>query len=253
MQAGRLDVIEKFVSFLKKNGAIAGVGGHDWRVVAACEKAGVVLQIGFVRHFCNEWLKMREIIQSGMIGRPVVWRSVSGGSGAPTPWFFDAKIGGGPFIDGAVHNYDWARFTFGEAASVCADLRTMKADTTAWDTGTAIVNFESGDQLIMVWSWGLPGYGSTVRADGAHDVLGPLGCIVFPGDGKLLVRTEEGDQEVPFEADSGADWFRRQMAHFIECVQEGRRPDVGAREGIEATRIAEAILAIGDAPQVRSL
>ncbi len=222
-------------------------------MAAAADEAGVIIQLGFVRHYCNEWMKMREVIQSGMIGNPVVWRSVSGGSGAPTPWFFDAKIGGGPFIDGAVHNYDWARFTFGEAVSVSADLRTMKADTTAWDTGTAVINFESSDQLIMCWSWGLPGFGSTVRADAAHDVLGPLGCIMLPGDGKLLVRTETGEEEVTFEPDTGADWFRRQMAHFVECVREGKQPMVGAAEGIGATRIAEAILNIGDKPAVVTL
>ena len=47
VQINRLDVIEKFVSFLKKNGAIAGVGGHDWRVVAACEKAGIDVDFYF--------------------------------------------------------------------------------------------------------------------------------------------------------------------------------------------------------------
>jgi hypothetical protein len=47
VQSNRLDVIEKFVSFLKKNGAIAGVGGHDWRVVAACEKAGINVDFYF--------------------------------------------------------------------------------------------------------------------------------------------------------------------------------------------------------------
>ncbi len=222
-------------------------------MAAACDEAGVQLQLAFVRHYCNEWLKMREVIHDGMIGRPVVWRSVSGGSGAPTPWFFDKELGGGPFIDGAVHNYDWARFTFGEAERICANLRRLKQTTTAWDTGTAVVDFESGDQLIMCWSWGLPGFGSTVRADGAHDVLGPGGAIMFPGDGKLSVRLEDGEHLVEFEPDTGADWFRRQMAHFIECVQTGRQPQVGAREGIEATRIAETILNIGDRPGVVEL
>lgn len=47
VQANRMDVIEKFVSLLKKNGAIAGVGGHDWRVVAACEKAGLDVDFYF--------------------------------------------------------------------------------------------------------------------------------------------------------------------------------------------------------------
>ncbi len=220
---------------------------------AACKAAGVVLQIGLVRHYCNEWLKLREIIQSGMIGRPVVWRSVSGGSGAPTPWFFDKQIGGGPFIDGAVHSYDFARFIFGEATNVVADIRKLKAETTAWDTGTVIVNFESGDQQLLVWSWGLPGFGYAVKADGAHDVLGPLGSIMFPGGNQLQVNLQDGEHMVEFEADGGEDWFRKQMAHFIECCQTGAQPIAGAKEGIEATRIAAAALSVGDRPAIVEL
>ncbi|MFW6438341.1 MAG: Gfo/Idh/MocA family protein [Armatimonadota bacterium] len=223
------------------------------RMAQACEENGVLLQIGFVRHFCNEWLKLRELIQGGAIGRPVVWRSVSGGSGAPTPWFFDRKIGGGPFIDGAVHNYDFARYTFGDASRVCANLRHMKQMGDAWDTGTAVVDFDSGDQLVMCWSWGLPGFGGDVRADGAHDVLGPDGAIVFAGNNQLCVRTRGEETLVDYDADTGKDWFRRQMEHFINCVQTGQQPEVGAREGIEATRIAEAILSIGDQPAVKEL
>lgn len=219
----------------------------------ACQRAGVLLQIGFVRHFCNEWMKLREIIQSGMIGRPVVWRSLSGGSGAPTPWFFDKEIGGGPFIDGAVHSYDFARFTFGEATNVVTDIRRLKADTTAWDTGTVIVNFESGDQQIVCWSWGLPGFGYKVPADSAHDVLGPLGSVLFPGGNQLKVNLEDGEHVVEFEPDSGSDWFGKQMNHFIECCQTGRQPATGAKEGIEATRIAEAALSAGNRPAIIEL
>lgn len=219
----------------------------------ACREAGVVLQIGFVRHFCNEWLKLREVIQSGMIGRPVVWRSLSGGSGAPTPWFFDRELGGGPFIDGAVHSYDFARSIFGEASNVVADIRRLKSGTTAWDTGTVIVNFASGDQQLLAWSWGLPGFGYKVKADSAHDVLGPLGSILFPGGNRLQVNLEDGEHEVEFEADSGSDWFGRQMEHFIDCCLTGRKPVAGAREGIEATRIAEAALSVGDRPAIIEL
>lgn len=219
----------------------------------ACRDAGVVLQIGFVRHFCNEWLKLREIIQSGMIGRPVVWRSVSGSSGAPTPWFFDKKLGGGPFIDGAVHSYDWARYIFGDATNVVTDIRKLKADTTAWDTGTVIVNFASGDQQLVIWSWGLPGMGGKVCADSAHDVLGPLGAITFPGGNQLKVNLEDGEHLVDFEADTGGDWFCRQMASFVKCCQTGAQPIAGATEGIEATRIAEAALSVGDRPAIIEL
>jgi len=219
----------------------------------ACGEAGVVLQVAFVRHFCHEWLKLREIIQAGMIGRPVVWRSVSGGSGAPTPWFFDKEIGGGPFIDGAVHSYDFARFIFGEARNVVTDIRRLKSGTTAWDTGTVIVNFDRGDQQLLAWSWGLPGFGYGVPADSAHDVLGPLGSVMFPGGNQLRVNLEDGEHLVEFEADTGADWFARQMAHFVHCCLTGEQPVTGAREGLEATRIAAAALSAGERPAIIEL
>ena len=38
---GRVDIIEKTLEFIKKNGAIAGVGGHSIEVPIACEKAGL--------------------------------------------------------------------------------------------------------------------------------------------------------------------------------------------------------------------
>ncbi len=219
------------------------------RMAQACADAGVTLQIAFVRHFCNEWLKLREIIQSGAIGRPVVWRSVSAGAGPASPWFLSKKLGGGPFIDGAVHNYDFARFTFGDATGVCANLRTMKSDSDAWDTGTAVVDFEAGDQLIMCWSWGLPKGETNVTGGGAHDILGPGGAITFAGEA-LKVTTPDGEELVEFEPDGGQEWFNKQMAHFIECVRTGSQPEAGGREGIEATRIGETILNIGDKPAV---
>jgi len=41
VQLNRLDLIDGFVSFVKKNGLIAGVGGHSVNVPMACEKAGI--------------------------------------------------------------------------------------------------------------------------------------------------------------------------------------------------------------------
>ncbi len=41
VRAGRLDLIDKVVNFVKKNGLIAGVGGHSIDVPIQCEKAGI--------------------------------------------------------------------------------------------------------------------------------------------------------------------------------------------------------------------
>ena len=129
----------------------------------------------------------------------------------------------------------------------------MKSGTTAWDTGTVIVNFASGDQQLVAWSWGLPGFGGKVSADSAHDVLGPKGAITFPGGNQLKVHLEDGERLVDFEADGGPEWFRKQMAHFLACCRTGQQPETGAREGREATRIAAAALSVGNKPAIIAL
>ena len=218
---------------------------------AAAKKAGVVLQIAFVRHFCNEWMKLREILQDGMIGSPVVWRQISASSPPGAPWFVDKEIGGGPFIDGAIHSYDFANFTFGKCSNVVVDIRKMSPDSTAWDTGTVLVNYESGDQQIVCWSWGLPRSG--ISGGNAHDVLGPEGVITFPGGNKLTVTRADGVHEVEFVADDGGMWFRSQMAHFVECCKTGAQPVTGGAEGIAAERIAMAALDNGGRPTIVTL
>jgi predicted dehydrogenase len=110
---------------------------------AVCREAGVKLQLGFVRRFDNEWLKFKEIVTSGQLGRPVVWRTASAGQGAPTPWFFQRELGGGPFMDGAVHNYDFGNYMFGKVKSVTARGTTIQPNRTAIDTGIASIEYES--------------------------------------------------------------------------------------------------------------
>ena len=47
VKANRLDLIDEFVSHVKRNGMIAGVGGHDKRVPVAVEKAGIDVDFYF--------------------------------------------------------------------------------------------------------------------------------------------------------------------------------------------------------------
>jgi hypothetical protein len=47
VQDGKMEDIDKFVTFVKKNGLIAGVGGHDFRVPQECEKAGIDVDFYF--------------------------------------------------------------------------------------------------------------------------------------------------------------------------------------------------------------
>ncbi|NMA94577.1 MAG: Gfo/Idh/MocA family oxidoreductase [Clostridiales bacterium] len=214
-----------------------------------CKEAGVKLQLGFVRRFDNEWLKFKEIVTSGELGRPVVWRSASAGAGAPNPWFFQRELGGGPYMDGAVHNYDFGNFMFGKVKAVTAKGVSIQPDRTAVDTGIAHIEYESGDVLQMMWSWGLKAgsFGGSI-----HDVLGEDGALLFRAPRKdPLVKEDEdmgqltisrpGNEEEVYTYPRN-DMFGDELEHFIDCVINDEDPMVTGKHGQEALEVALAVL-----------
>lgn len=219
-------------------------------MIDAAAQAGVHLMIAFVRRFCAEWLRLRQAIQEGVIGRPVIWRGANASSGPAQRWFHDAEKGGGPFVDGCIHDFDFALYTFGRPAEAYASLKTFKADSTSLDTGTALVRFESGDELMRSWSWGLPGYGSGCHGDSLHDVIGPRGTILWTGKfdeatglDALIHCDEQGrEHRLEYKHESGQDWFNAQMDHFLTCVREDRTPGVTGEDGREALKVSLAVL-----------
>jgi myo-inositol 2-dehydrogenase/D-chiro-inositol 1-dehydrogenase len=220
------------------------------RVLAAAKESKGALQIGFVRRFDDEWLAFRDVVQAGRIGRPVVWRHVAAGAGPAIKWFTQDGQGGGPFIDGTIHNYDFALHTFGPAEWVFAHLRTMNPSHTALDTGTATIHFESGDELLLAWSWGLP---PNCPAGGAFDLLGPEGSVTWTtgladdaAQGEFVVHRASEKQPVHFPRRALMAGYDRQMDEFIDVIH-GRvaKPRAGAAEGYESMRVSLAVLESG--------
>ncbi|HPP12214.1 MAG TPA: Gfo/Idh/MocA family oxidoreductase [bacterium] len=211
------------------------------RMIKTCEQMKVKLQIGFVRRFDEEWLKFRELVRSGVIGHPVIWRQLALGSGPQAAWYFDWEKGGGPFLDGAVHTYDFAIYTFGEVKQVKSSLLRFK-ESTAPDTGSVDVFFASGDRLHLFWSWGLP---PGVSAGYTMDAVGRSGLLVFGTYQEKKPRwftlvTSGGRQRKVGRHSSGSlgKAFVAQLQHFVDCVREDRIPLVDGKEGRKSLAVA---------------
>lgn len=222
------------------------------QLLAAVEKDAVPFQVGFVRRFDDEWLGWRKLILEEKIGKPVVWHDFNSGFGPPTPWFNQEEKGGGPFIDGCIHNYDFALFTFGPAEWAFAHLRSMRQGNTAFDTGTATIHFQSGDKLLLAWSWGLP---RTTSGRRVFEFLGPRGVLKYSDDNQFQIETEGEESEpaieaIPFPAASIGAAFNKQMDEFIAVARGESTPRAGAKEGLESLKIALAVLESGRTGQV---
>lgn len=213
-----------------------------------CKVNDLKLQLGFVRRFDNEWLKFKEIIDRGLLGGPVVWRSVSAGPGAPSPWFFEKKLGGGPFIDGAVHNYDFANYMFGKPKMVNGYGIKLQQSRSAIDTGCISILYKTGDILQMMWSWGLA---DGVHAGRIHDVLGPKGALCFKAVKKdplekddaskeflTIIRSEGIEENHSFKRN---DMFEDELEHFADSILNDNEPLVGPVEGRDSLEVALAV------------
>ena len=222
------------------------------RMVEACDRADVLLTIGFVRRFDTFWSKFKQIIQSGAVGRPAVWRFAAGGK-PPHPWFRDRNKGGGPLIDGAIHNYDFALQMFGPVSSVQSSSLQFDTTSVGADTATAILNFESGDQHALMWSWGIAA-GTPVTS--LNDFIGPKGTLQFgmtsqtppasfnpQTQGAFTLKAANGREKVYTYRKK--DMFAEQAKHVTRCFERSEQPLVTAEDGLAALSVADAVLRAG--------
>jgi len=79
--------------------------------LAAVDRAGVLLQIGFNRRFDQNFKKVREMVIEGKIGEPQILR-ITSRDPAPPPVEY-VKVSGGMFFDMTIHDFDMARYLMG--------------------------------------------------------------------------------------------------------------------------------------------
>lgn len=82
------------------------------RALAAVERNGVKLQIGFNRRFDPSFNRVRELVAAGELGRPHLVR-ITSRDPAPPPIDY-VKVSGGIFLDMTIHDFDMARFLLNE-------------------------------------------------------------------------------------------------------------------------------------------
>jgi myo-inositol 2-dehydrogenase/D-chiro-inositol 1-dehydrogenase len=87
-------------------------------VMETIEKTQVKLQIGFNRRFDKSFMRVRELVGSGKIGRPCIFHITNRDPEPPTMEY--ARTSGGMFLDMSIHDFDMARFQVGEVDEIYA-------------------------------------------------------------------------------------------------------------------------------------
>jgi len=156
------------------------------RMIAAADRAGVMLSVAFQMRHDPANIKIRELVHSGAVGRVAVARRrhcigvlfMQDFLDGPTHWHVEADKNMGMFMDDATHPADWFHWMFGRPVSVIAEIDNVITDVAPDDNGVAVFRFAQGEMGILFNS-------STVLAgENTTEIYGDKGCLIQNyGDG----------------------------------------------------------------------
>jgi len=114
----------------------------------AVEMAGVKLQVGFNRRFDKNFQRVKEIVQSGELGRTCMLKITNRDPELPSKEFL--RVSGGLFLDMTIHDFDMAQFQIGEVTEVYA-TGSVLIDSELEEFGdldTALITLKFADGTI---------------------------------------------------------------------------------------------------------
>jgi predicted dehydrogenase len=204
--------------------------------------------------FITELVRMREMVESGAVGRPLTFRAREGHSGPHAPHFWDATTaGGGALLDMASHGIETARYLFGKEHRV-RDVFAWGATlvhgdrTTGEDNAVMVMRFEDGRAATMDVSWSskgglegrfeLAGSGGRLVSDLA---VTPLRAFIEQPAGYLA---EKADAETgwvfPVANETYAHGHDAMMAHMVGAFREARLPRETFADGYIVNAVLDA-------------
>ncbi|HBY95001.1 MAG TPA: inositol 2-dehydrogenase [Chloroflexi bacterium] len=214
------------------------------RMVAVVERADVPFQIGFMRRFDKGYVAAKHKIEEGVIGTPVMVRSIGRDPHRTSLEYASPAKSGGLIIDMAIHDFDLARWLMNdEVERVYAEGGVLVypelAEVGDIDNAMICLRFVSGGLGNIEVSRNAR-YGYDIQCE----ILGSEGGlrVGYLRDTPLLVLTRQGAHHdvVPYFPERFGPAYAAQIEHFVRCIQRDERPAVGPADARAALQISIA-------------
>jgi predicted dehydrogenase len=173
--------------------------GECQLMIQACQQAGVPLFVAYYRRSLARFLKIKELIDTGAIGKvrfvtvtlslPSVHLDLRTGT---LPWRVRPQIaGGGLFVDLASHQLDFLDYVLGPIRDVRGLAANQAGLYPAEDIVTGTFRFESGVQGTGTWCFTAP------NSCDRTEIVGSEGRITYStyDSEPVILATAKGRQE----------------------------------------------------------
>lgn len=215
------------------------------QALAAVDKHGVKLMVGFNRRFDAGNMRLREAVVKGEIGVPEMC-VINSRDPAPPPIEY-VKVSGGIFLDMMIHDFDLCRFLVGDepeevyaAASCLVDKRIGELGDS--DTAMVTIRFKNG-ALCHIDNSRRAVYGYDQRTE----VFGSLGKV-FTMDihnNNSEIALVDGYKRPPiqnFFLERYLPAYQEEGRVFVDCVLKGQNPPTTGQDGLMSVLMGYAAM-----------
>jgi scyllo-inositol 2-dehydrogenase (NAD+) len=194
-----------------------------------------MLMLGHVRQFDSGYLEAKRLIGDGAIGRPVIYRTISGDMDPPPPTFADLAVSGGLILDSMYHDLYLGRWLLDDEIVRVFGVGGALIDEgvgSVGDVDNAVVSVRfAGGALGTLTASRVTRYGHDLRGE----VIGDEGAVQIgrfrQTPVRLLDRQGVHHDMAHTTPDRMGEAFITMLQAFVDCVRRDTDPPVGAADG----------------------
>jgi len=213
-------------------------------MVAACDKAGVVM--GTNHHLRNaaSHRRIRELVQSGAIGKPLYARVFHAVYLPPhlQGWRLNKpSAGAGVILDITVHDADTLRFILGSepVEAVALSQQAGMAESGLEDGVMSAVRFDNNALAQLHDAFTVKFAGTGLEIHGSEGSILGRDVMTQRPVGRVTLRNAQGETDVPLDHEN---LYARGLRAFVGAIRGEGPPAATGEDGVRSLATALAVL-----------
>ncbi|AQQ70017.1 putative oxidoreductase YcjS [Limihaloglobus sulfuriphilus] len=192
-------------------------------MISAARKSGKELMVGHCIRFWPEYVKAKEIIDSGKYGKVIsaVFQRLGSPPNWGDSWFKNEKQSGGMALDLHIHDTDYIQYLFGLPKSV---LSSSAANSNGLMTYISTrYEYEDGKLVIADGSWAMT---ASFGFQMSFNIAMETAVLVFDCTRDPALRLCPADGEAYSPEVAEGDGYSRELKYFIDKVNGKPTEDI---------------------------
>jgi predicted dehydrogenase len=201
------------------------------RMIEAVKENNVTAMIGHILRFWPAYIKMRDIIRSGVLGKPLhgyFERLMTAPPWVEGAWNKKEEYSGGAALDIQVHDADYVLWLFGEPKRLKSE-GVYSVDWGGWMHMATAVQFEGDKSALLQVGWGYPvdfPFTNTIRITcemGAAEWSSRIGMDSWKESKSNAITLYKFSKKRSEEEVGDEDPFVLEWQYFINCLSAGQK------------------------------